>query len=117
MLQNDMLAYRVASEPMQMGIPPIGSKAGIWLLGNVTNTYVPQLRVGETLACCSDHQSFHELGFSAVQAFERNGPIADPFYHDSRDLSDRQGYDFEQLKASTQAVFATLLEVAGFRRM
>ena len=67
-------------------------------------------------------QSFHQNGFPATQVFERAGPIADPMYHNSGassisnythiftdidivlcsytgDLSDRDGYDFDQIKS------------------
>ncbi|KAG8876450.1 hypothetical protein FRB98_007266 [Tulasnella sp. 332] len=65
-------------------------------------------------ACCSDHQSFHEQGFAATQLFERAGPIIDPMYHNSGDLSNRPGYDFEQLLAISKVALATILEVVGF---
>ena len=53
--------------------------------------------------CCGDHRSFYEQGFPATQLFERNGPIADPMYHSSEDLSDRPGFDFEQVRLITKA--------------
>jgi len=58
-----------------------------------------------------------ENGFPATQVFERAGPsenffptryydsssifgsVADPMYHNSDDLSEREGYDFDQLFA------------------
>jgi len=70
--------------------------------------------VGSTSACCSDHQSFHEQGFPATEVSERAGPIADPMYHNSGDLSDRDGYDFEQIRSIAKVQFATLLHAAGF---
>ena len=69
------------------------------LVANISAIYSPELKVGTTAACCSDHQSFHEQGFAATQVFERAGPIADPMYHNSGDLSERIGYDFRQLKS------------------
>lgn len=48
--------------------------------------------------------------------FERNGWIADPMYHNSGDVSDREGYDFEQIRSIAKVTFATVLEVAGYRR-
>ena len=95
-------------------------------------------------------QSFHQMGFPATQVFERAGPIVDPMYHNSGrsiyawsrsithasiclgDLSDRDGYDFDQIKsiakiqvrslqrrkvwhnADRSAQFATILHAAGF---
>lgn len=38
-----------------------------------------------------------------MHLFERNGNIADPMYHNSGDLSDRPGYDFEQIKLIMKA--------------
>ncbi|KAF8897786.1 hypothetical protein BD779DRAFT_1667708 [Infundibulicybe gibba] len=114
-IQADMLAYRVPGEPMQLGLPDIiGSPVVAQLVANVSAIYSPELQVGFTPACCSDHQSFHEQGFPATQVFERVGPIADPKYHNSGDLSNREGYDFDQLKSIAKVQFATLLHAAGF---
>ena len=62
-------------------------------------------------------QSFRQMGFAATEVFERASPIADPMYHNSGrfihawsrsithasirlgDLSDRDGYDFDQIKS------------------
>lgn len=55
----------------------------------------------QTPACCSDHQSFDAIGYPATWVFERNGPIADPMYHNSGDISEREGFDFEQVRAIT----------------
>ena len=115
MVQIDMVAYRKEGEPLQLGFPDkIGSPEAARLLAVVAGTYAPELVVGFTPACCSDHQSFDEAGFPSTWLFERNGPIADPKYHNSLDLSDRPGYSFEQLLATTKVVTATLLSVAGF---
>jgi hypothetical protein len=35
-------------------------------------------------------------------------------YHNSGDVSDREGYDFSQLRSIAKVTFATLLEIAGF---
>ncbi|KZT69425.1 Zn-dependent exopeptidase [Daedalea quercina L-15889] len=100
MIQADMLGYRAPGEPAQLGLPEsIGSLEVMQLVSNISAIYSPELVVGTTRACCSDHQSFHELGFPATQVFERAGPIADPMYHNSGDLSDREGYDFEQIRS------------------
>ncbi|KAH9837824.1 uncharacterized protein C8Q71DRAFT_563136 [Rhodofomes roseus] len=115
MVQADMLGYHVPGEPAQLGQPEsIGSAAVMQLISNISAIYSPELVVGTTPACCSDHQSFHELGFPASHVFERAGPIADPMYHNSGDLSDREGYDFEQIRSIAKVQFATLLHAAGF---
>ncbi|KAI0752120.1 Zn-dependent exopeptidase [Fomes fomentarius] len=115
MIQADMLAYHAAGEPAQLGLPDIiGTTEVTQLVANLSAIYSPELKVGFTPACCSDHQSFHQYGFPATQVFERAGPIADPMYHNSGDLSDRDGYDFEQIKSIAKIQFATLLHSAGF---
>ncbi|PPQ71101.1 hypothetical protein CVT24_009852 [Panaeolus cyanescens] len=115
MIQADMTAYRAPGEPLQLGLPDIiGTSEVTQLVANISNIYTPELKVGFTPACCSDHQSFHEQGFPASQVFERAGPIADPMYHNSGDLSDRENYDFEQLRSIAKVQFATLLHAAGF---
>ncbi|KAI0339172.1 Zn-dependent exopeptidase [Trametopsis cervina] len=116
MVQADMTAYRKAGEPPQLGLPAtIGTTEVTQLVSNISAIYSPELTVGFTAACCSDHQSFHELGYPATQVFERAGPIADPMYHNSGDLSDREGYDFHQLKSIAKVQFATLLHAAGYK--
>ncbi|KAI0772469.1 Zn-dependent exopeptidase [Trametes elegans] len=115
MIQADMLAYHAPGEPPQLGLPDIiGTPEVTQLVANLSAIYSPELKVGFTPACCSDHQSFHGQGFPATQVFERAGPIADPFYHNSGDLSDRENYDFEQIKSIAKVQFATLLHVAGY---
>lgn len=115
MVQADMIAYHEPGEPAQLGLPTIiGTPEVTQLVANISAIYSPELVVGLTSTCCSDHQSFHNEGFPATQVFERAGPIADPMYHNSGDLSHREGYDFEQLKSIAKVQFATLLHVAGF---
>lgn len=116
MVQADMIAYRAPGEPPQLGLPDrIGTKEVTQLVANISAIYSPELKVGFTSACCSDHQSFHEQGYPATQVFERVGPIADPMYHNSGDLSDREGYDFDQLTSIAKVQFATVLHAAGFQ--
>ncbi|QRV82109.1 Peptidase family M28 protein [Ceratobasidium sp. AG-Ba] len=115
MIQADMLAYHDPSEPAQLGLPQfIGLPEAGQLVANVSALYAPELTVGLSAACCSDHQSFHEQGFPATQVFERAGPIIDPMYHNSGDLSERSGYDLGQVRSIAKVTFATLLEVAGY---
>jgi len=115
MIQADMIAYHEPGEPPQLGLPEIiGTPEVTQLVANVSAIYTPELVVGFTPACCSDHQSFHFQGFPASQVFERAGRIADPMYHNSGDLSERSGYDLEQLVSIAKVQFATLLHAAGF---
>ncbi|KAG7447570.1 Zn-dependent exopeptidase [Guyanagaster necrorhizus] len=114
-IQADMTAYHALDEPAQLGLPKtIGSPEAGDLVSAIAGIYSPELVVGYTSVCCSDHQSFHQQGFPATQVFERVGPIVDPMYHNSGDLSGREGYDFEQLKAIAKVQFATVLHVTGF---
>jgi hypothetical protein len=115
MIQADMLAYHSLAEPAQLGLPDlIGLPEAAYLVANVSKIYSPELTVGYTPACCSDHQSFHGQGFPATQVFERAGPIIDPMYHNSGDLSNRDGYDLGQVYSIAKVTFATILEAAGF---
>ncbi|KAJ7774090.1 Zn-dependent exopeptidase [Mycena olivaceomarginata] len=118
MIQADMLAYRKQGigEPPQLGLPfTIGTTEVTQLVANVSAIYSPELKVGFTAACCSDHQSFHEQGFPATQVFERAGDSdRGPMYHNSGDLSDREGYDFGQVKSIAKVQLATLLHAAGY---
>ncbi|GAA5839766.1 hypothetical protein JCM9279_005162 [Rhodotorula babjevae] len=114
MLQVDMVGYRKPGEPMQLARPDvIGLEVAGHLVGNYSELYVPELVIGYTPACCSDHQSFVTEAYPATWIFERNGAIADPCYHDSCDKSDRPGYDFAQIAAHTKVAFATVWETAG----
>ncbi|BGP57866.1 hypothetical protein JCM8202_001780 [Rhodotorula sphaerocarpa] len=116
MLQVDMVGYRKPGEPMQLARPDlIGLPEAGYFVGNVSELYAPELVVGYTPACCSDHQSYVAQGYPATWIFERNGPIADPCYHNSCDLSRRPGYSFEQIAAHTRVAFATVWEIAGGR--
>ncbi|TFY77201.1 hypothetical protein EWM64_g6811, partial [Hericium alpestre] len=115
MVQADMTAYHVPGEPAQIGLPEtIGTPEVTQLAANISALYSPELTVGYTPACCSDHQSFHYRGFPATQVFERAGPIADPMYHNSGDLSERESYDLEQAKSIAKVQFAMVLHAAGF---
>jgi hypothetical protein len=63
MIQSDMLAYHSSDEPMQLGLPDIiGSPIAAQLVSNIGAIYVPELTVGYSPTCCSDHQSFFQNG-------------------------------------------------------
>ncbi|KAJ9473884.1 putative aminopeptidase [Pseudozyma hubeiensis] len=114
-VQMDMLAYRKPGEPLQIAFPDkFVTTTATKHLWEIAELYAPELEQGYTPACCSDHQSFWEQGFPATWVFERNGPIADPMYHNSGDVTEREGYDVEQLRSIAKVVVATLLDVAGF---
>lgn len=113
-LQTDMIGYRKPGEPLQLAFPDkLSTQEATDYIMAIAKIYVPELTVGYTPACCSDHQSFWEQDFPATWVFERNGPIADDRYHNSGDVTAREGYDFRQIRASTRVVLASLLDVAG----
>jgi hypothetical protein len=113
-LNADMIAYRAPNENPQCAFVSRSSTLTLnTLLTNITKTYVTGLTVGTTTACCTDHSSFYNQGFPATSYFERNGNIADPQYHKSGDLVNREGYDITlQYPLIVRAVFAGLLTVA-----
>ncbi|ORY34027.1 putative aminopeptidase [Naematelia encephala] len=114
-VQADMLGYHDANEPMQLGLPEsIHLPEATQLIANLSAIYSPELLVGPTAACCSDHQSFLSYGFPSTQVFERAGWIIDPMYHNSGDVSSRANYDFEQIIAIGKVTMAALLTVAGY---
>lgn len=113
-LQADMLGYRKAGEPLQVAFPDkLATQTATDYVIDLARLYVPELQIGYTPACCSDHQSFWEQGFTSTWVFERRGPIADPCYHDSCDLTDRKGYDFDQIQSITKLCLATVLDIGG----
>jgi hypothetical protein len=114
--QSDMIAFRVPTENYQCAFPTRYDDPDLTdLFMTTVATYVPQLDVCYTTACCSDHQSFTENGYSATQIFERCGSIADDRYHNSGDLVFRTGFDQTQWVYNTQAVFSNLCAIAGIR--
>lgn len=111
-VQTDMVAYRRSGEARSIAVPDrLATESASTFLLETARLYSPQLVRGETPACCSDHQSFWEQGFPATQLFERPGPIADPRYHDSADLVNREGYDVGQLRLIGNVVIAAAAQL------
>ncbi|PWN30251.1 Zn-dependent exopeptidase [Jaminaea rosea] len=111
-LQTDMIAYRVPGEAPQLASPTtIGTKSAATFVQRTAQLWAPELVVGKSAACCSDHQSFWQVGAPATSVFERNGPIADPMYHESGDVSRRRGYDVGQLVGAGKVVLAAGLQL------
>eukprot|EP00039_Didymoeca_costata_P018448 m.333497 g.333497 ORF g.333497 m.333497 type:complete len:451 (+) comp17156_c0_seq1:91-1443(+) len=109
MLQSDMTAYRVPTEGIQCGFPAsIQDPILTDLAKDTLELYTPNVETCTTTACCSDHQSFYEQGYSATQFFERCGSIADPEYHSLGDVVRRSGFDIDgQLVSLTKGMIAT----------
>ncbi|KAI9141539.1 hypothetical protein BKA69DRAFT_1028392 [Paraphysoderma sedebokerense] len=113
-IQADMVAYRKPGRELQLGFPKrYHTIEATELVKMIISQYMPSIVLGETPACCSDHQSFFEQGYPATAFFENNGPIQDPKYHNSGDIANRPGYDFEELAALTKAMIAVVGVVAG----
>lgn len=52
-----MIAYRKKGEPIQMAFPPhLSTESATGLVRKIAGIYQPELQVGFTPACCSDHQ-------------------------------------------------------------
>ncbi|KAM5538812.1 hypothetical protein V8D89_007534 [Ganoderma adspersum] len=118
MIQADMLAYHADGEPPQLGLSDpalVGTAEVTQILANVSAIYSPELTVGYSpYPGGSDHQRFYEYGFPAAQVYERVGLIKDPMYHNTGDVSERDGYDFDQIKSIAKVELAAVLHVAGF---
>ncbi|KAL1937905.1 hypothetical protein VTO73DRAFT_12655 [Trametes versicolor] len=118
MIQADMLAYRVLGEPPQLGLSDptlLGTAELTQILANISAIYSPELTVGYLpYPGGSDHESFHEQGFPAAQVYERAGFPKDPMYHNTGDVSEREGYDFDQIRSIAKVELATILHVGGF---
>lgn len=114
MFNADMLAYRLPNTERTVGMKD--RYVADWLLAvanDLARQYVPDLLVGSSASCCSDHQSFTENGFPAIGYFENEGSASDyPHYHQSSDLLDLDVLDLELAKLISQACAATLMTFA-----
>jgi len=112
MLNGDMLGYKLPAQPITLGMKD--RFVAPWLLSvanSITSLYVPQLPIGISPSCCSDHQSFTENGFSAVGFFEHQGSASDyPDYHKSTDLPGN--LNFNQMVLHCSAIMANALTFA-----
>lgn len=114
-INADMVAYRAPGEKTQCAFPSRYSTPELQNIAKAaTSTYVPELTIGTTTACCSDHQSYYTRGLPATGFFERNGGIADVQYHKSADLVERVNFDIEgQYTQLTKAILASVAILAG----
>eukprot|EP00041_Stephanoeca_diplocostata_P011085 m.179985 g.179985 ORF g.179985 m.179985 type:complete len:452 (+) comp18405_c0_seq1:162-1517(+) len=117
MLQADMIAFRSPNEGVQCGFPDRYADPLLTdLAQSLMNQYTPDIETCFTPACCSDHQSFTEQGYSATQFFERCGGIIDDKYHNAGDIIDRPGFDLDgELVAMSRALAAITLTIADFQ--
>ena len=78
----------------------------------ITALYVPELAIGTSPSCCSDHQSFTENGFSAIGFFENVGNASNyPHYHSSTD--ELKYLDTEQMALISSAFMASTMTYLG----
>jgi hypothetical protein len=115
MLQGDMIGYN-AHKGDHLGLAFVEGYTDSALTRKVrgwVQEYVPELRISNTKACCSDHQSFYEQGYPSVGFVEAGGYVIDPEYHQVGDVVRREGYDLEQIVAITKAIGASMCELAG----
>jgi len=98
MLQGDMIAYQTNSWPELSFVNRYTDETLTGIVTNITATYVPNLTLSTTTACCSDHQAFFENGYASAGFVEAGGYTIDPEYHRVGDLTERDGYSFEQVK-------------------
>jgi len=112
MFNSDMMGWKLPGT-----VPTLGMKdryIADWLL-NIANglaeQYVPEIKVGSSSSCCSDHQSFTENGFPAIGYFENEGSASDyPHYHKSTDLP--EFVDAENMQLVSKACLSTLMTFA-----
>jgi len=114
MFQADMIAYRKPGEGLQCGFPNRYHDVILTdLAKEVMSIYTPEVQTCTTTACCSDHQSFYEQGYSSTQFFERCGSIADDKYHNIGDIVDRTGFEIQdELIPVSKGVIASVAYIA-----
>lgn len=112
-LQLDMTNYK-------------GSTQDIWIIQDFTNgpqntfltqlvsTYLPELTVGTT-SCgygCSDHASWHNLGFPASIPFEARFGQYNPFIHSTQDTLSASGGSAQHAAKFARLAASYLVELA-----
>jgi len=113
MFNGDMLGYTLPARAIRIGMKDKYIDASLLLKANdLTRLYVPNLPIGVSASCCSDHQSFTENGFPAIGYFEHEGGASDyPAYHKSDDLP--ANLNPTQLGLEARAIMAATLTYIG----
>jgi len=113
MFNSDMLGWVLPGKPMTLGMKDRFIDKELLKSANViTALYVPNLPIGLSNSCCSDHQSFTEAGFSAIGYFENTAGASNyPFYHTSQDLPEH--VNITQVLLESKAMMAAVLTYAG----
>lgn len=111
-LNADMIGYRRPNTPVSLAL--VNRYTTVWLTEaaeKLSRTYVPDLAIVYTTACCSDQQSFVENGYPGMSYFETSGSsVVYPHYHQSTDLPEY--LDFEQMGLITKAAAAAIATFA-----
>jgi Zn-dependent M28 family amino/carboxypeptidase len=116
MIQGDMLGFNKHVGGVGVAfIRDYVSTSMTAVVRGIVSEYMPLLEQSQSTACCSDHQSFHELGYPSVGFVEPEGYRVDPEYHHVGDLVNRPGYNVEQILAITKAILACIAVLAGIQ--
>jgi len=113
MFNGDMLGYTLPGKPIRIGMKDRYIDASLLMNANdLTRLYVPELPIGLSASCCSDHQSFTENGFPAIGYFEHEGGASDyPAYHKTDDVP--ANLNPTQMGLEAQAMMAATLTYTG----
>lgn len=109
MFNGDMLGWVLPDQPIILGMKDRYISEELLSIANtITSLYVPELPIGLSSSCCSDHQGFTEAGYRAIGFFENPGSASDyPHYHRSTDLI--QYVDFTQVALISKAMMANVM--------
>jgi Zn-dependent M28 family amino/carboxypeptidase len=113
MLQGDMVAYNPTGKLGVAMVQGYTTPSLVQQINQWTAQYVPELEVLTTNACCSDHQSFYEVGYESAGFVEPGGYLIDPEYHHVGDIVYRPGYNLSQIVLIAKAVTVSLCHLAG----
>jgi len=114
MFNMDMIGY--TNPPSGVTLSFMTGAATPWLSASckeISRTYLPNLAVADTQACCSDQQSFYNAGFPAAGIFETpTRSVVYPQYHRVGDQWDNGLINYDQVWQFGQAITACILEYA-----
>jgi len=104
-INADMIGYRVAANSNLSLMSGSASAALNNEIEQIVNVYVPYISVERTNACCSDQQSFYEVGYESAGFFEHQGGAGSyPCYHQQCDTPSQ--IDFDMLEDNAKAFMA-----------
>jgi len=111
MFNADMIGYRCAASSTltfdSRGVDPGLTQQ----CKNIVGDYVTGFPIGDNSGCCSDNQSFQNLGYKTVSFFECPGTnVANPNYHRSNDTYTT--INIPQLTYVAKALYACALTEA-----